>query len=101
MLPSAAQQKLQGWIRSRHLIYAGNFYVFETVDYAAIDRFSECLTALGGTLILVEPVGKVWLGNQRQVLLYRAQANLHTPCHTLKQYWLDYGSYHTCFDERS
>jgi phycoerythrin-associated linker protein len=98
-LPPEAKKKMQGWIRSRHLICSGNFYVFETVDYGAIDRFTGCIEALGGTLISVAPVGKMWMGDHRQVVLYRARASLHTPCHTLKQYWIKYGSFRTRFDE--
>lgn len=47
MLPPEAQKKMQCWIRSRHLICSGNFFVFETVDYAAVERFSDCITTLG------------------------------------------------------
>jgi phycoerythrin-associated linker protein len=98
MLPPEAQKRMQGWIRSRHLICSGNFFVFETVDYSAVDRFSDCVAALGGTVITVEPVDKIWMGDHRQVLLYRSRASLHAPCHTLKQYWLKYGSFRTRFD---
>jgi phycoerythrin-associated linker protein len=100
ILPPAAQKKLQGWIRSRHLICSGNFFVFETVDYSVIERFTTCISALGGTLITVESVGKIWMGDHRQVLLYRAKASLHTPCHNLKQYWIKYGAFYSRFDER-
>jgi phycoerythrin-associated linker protein len=100
ILPPVADKKLQAWIRSRHLICSGNFFVFETVDYTAIERFTECITALGGTLICVECVGKFWIGDHRQVVLYRAKASIHTPCHDLKQYWIKYGSFYTRFDER-
>lgn len=41
MLPSEAQKTMQSWIRSRHLICSSIFFVFETVDYIAIGRFSE------------------------------------------------------------
>lgn len=85
-------------MRSRHLICCGNFYIFETIDYSAIERFSESITALGGTLISVDPIDKIWMGDHRQVILYRAKASLHTPCHNLKQYWFKYGSFHTRFD---
>ena len=98
MLPPEAQKKMQCWIRSRHLICSGNFFIFETVDYSAVDRFDECIVALGGTIISVDPVGKIWMGDHRQVILYRAKASLHTPCHTLKQYWLKYGSFRSRFD---
>jgi phycoerythrin-associated linker protein len=98
MLPPEAQKRMQCWIRSRHLICSGNFFVFETVDYSAVDRFSDCVAVLGGTVITVEPVDKIWMGAHRQVLLYRSRASLHTPCHTLKQYWLKYGSFRTRFD---
>jgi phycoerythrin-associated linker protein len=100
MLPPEAEKKMQGWIRSRHLICSGNFYIFETVDYSAIERFDDCIVTLGGTLISVEPTGKIWMGAHRQVVLYQAKASLHTPCHDLKQYWIKYGSYRTRFDER-
>ena len=100
MLPPVAEKKLQSWIRSRHLICSGNFFVFESVDYSAIERFTECVEALGGTLIAVDSVGRIWMGNHRQVLLYRAKASLYTPCHDLKQYWIKYGSFRTRFDEQ-
>jgi phycoerythrin-associated linker protein len=97
MLPPIAEKKLQAWIRSRHVICAGNFFIFETIDYAAIDRFSECVAALGGTIISVDSIGKIWIG-ERQVVLYQTKASLHTPQHQLKQYWIKYGSFRTRFD---
>jgi phycoerythrin-associated linker protein len=100
ILPPIAQKKMQSWIRSRHLICSGNFFIYETVDYSAVDRFSECIQALGGTIISVEPIGKIWMGDRRQVILYRAKASLHTPHHALQQYWIKYGSFRTRFDER-
>jgi phycoerythrin-associated linker protein len=100
MLPPEAQKKMQCWIRSRHLICSGNFYILETVDYSTIERFGDCVQTLGGTLICVEPTGKIWMGAHRQVLLYRAKASLHAPCHDLKQYWIKFGSYRTRFDAR-
>jgi phycoerythrin-associated linker protein len=98
MLPPQAQKRLQCWIRSRHLICSGNFYLFETIDSSAIERFTESIRALGGTLISVDAIDKIWMGDHRQVILYRAKASLHTPCHNLKQYWFKYGSFHTRFD---
>lgn len=91
---------MQGWIRSRHLVCSGNFYIFETVDFSAVERFDECIQALGGTLISVDPIDKIWMGDHRQVLLYQAKASLHTPIHDLKQYWIKHGSYRTRFDQR-
>jgi phycoerythrin-associated linker protein len=99
MLLPDIQKKMRSWIRSRHLICSGNFYIFETVDYSAIERFDDCVKALGGTLIAVESIGKISMGNHRQVLLYRAKASLHTPCHNLKQYWINSGSYRTRFEQ--
>lgn len=101
MLPPEAQKKLQCWIRSRHLICSTNFYIFETIDYSAVERFAECINTLGGTLISVDTIDKIWMGDHRQVFLYRAKASLHTPCHNLKQYWFKYGSFQTRFDRRS
>ena len=101
MLPPEAQKKMQCWIRSRHLICSGNFFVFETVDYGAVERFSECVAVFGGTVISVDPIAKIWMGYHRQVVLYQAKASLHTPCHNLKQYWVKYGSFRTRFDRRS
>ena len=98
MLPPVAQKKLQSWIRSRHLICSGNYFIFESVDFSAIDRFGECVESLGGTLICVDTIGKIWIGNHRQVLLYRAKASVLTPNNPLKQYWIKYGSFHTRFD---
>lgn len=101
MLPPEAQKKMQCWIRSRHLICSGHFFIFETVEYSTVERFDECVKSLGGTLICVEPIKKIWIGNHRQVIVYQAKASLHTPHHKLKQYWIKYGSFHTRFDERS
>jgi phycoerythrin-associated linker protein len=98
MLPPEAQKKMQCWIRSRHLICSGNFFIFETVDYSAIERFSNCVEALGGTVLSVEPIDKIWMGGHRQVFLYQAKASLHTPCHKLKQYWIKYGGFRTRFN---
>jgi len=100
MLPPEAQKKMQCWIRSRHLVCSGNFFVFETVDYSAVDRFCECVATLGGTVICVDPVDKIWMGDHRQVILYRAKASLHTPHHDLKQYWIKYGNFRTRFDQQ-
>lgn len=100
MLPPEAQKKMQCWIRSRHLICSGNFFVFETVDYSAVDRFCKCVVALGGTVISVAQIDKIWMGAHRQVILYRARASLHTPHHDLKQYWLKYGNFRTRFDQQ-
>jgi len=33
MIPPAAEKKLKSWVRSRHLICSGNFFVFGSVDY--------------------------------------------------------------------
>lgn len=98
MLPPESEKKMQGWIRSRHLICSGSFFVFETVDYGAIERFSNCVATLGGSIIAVDPVDKIWMGNHRQVMLYRVRASLLTPSHKLKQYWIKYGSFRTRFD---
>ncbi len=101
MLPPQAQKKMKAWIRSRHLIRSGNFFIFETDEYSTIDKFQDCLKALGGTLITVDPVKKIWIGDHRRVVLYRAKASLHTPHHDLQQYWIKYGSFHSRFDERA
>jgi len=101
MLPPVARKKMQAWIRSRHLICSGHFYIFETLEYSTVERFEECVKSFGGTLISVEPTRKVWIGDHRQVILYQAKASLHTPHHELKQYWIKYGGFHTRFDERS
>jgi len=98
MLPPQAEKKMQGWIRSRHLICSGNFFIFETVNYSTIEKFTGCVECVGGTIIEVDLVNKIWIGDRRPVFLYRARASLHTPCHQLKQYWIKYGSFHTRFD---
>ncbi|MBE9076377.1 CpeR family transcriptional regulator [Romeria aff. gracilis LEGE 07310] len=100
MLPPQAQKKMQAWIRSRHLICSGSFFILETVEYSTVEKYQACVKALGGTLISVEPLKKIWIGNHRRVVLYHAKASLHTPHHNLYQYWIKYGSFRTCFDER-
>lgn len=99
MLPPEAQKKMKAWIRSRHLICEGNFFVFATADFPTAERFSDCVQALGGTVISIEPADKIWIG-QRQVFLYHAKASLHTPHHKLKQYWWKYGSFTHRFDNK-
>jgi len=98
--PSMACKKMQAWIRSRHVICSGNFFILKTLEYSTVERFEECLTSLGGSLISVEPVKKVWIGSRRQLLLYEAKASLHTPSHDLKQYWIKYGGFNTRFDQK-
>ncbi len=98
MLPPIAEKKIQAWIRSRHVICSGSFFIFETVDYSALDRFFESTIALGGSIISVDSVGRIWVGSHRQVTLYRAKASLHTPHHNLRTYWIRYGSFRTRFD---
>jgi phycoerythrin-associated linker protein len=99
MLPPQAEKKLKTWIRSRHLICSGNFFMFDTLDYSTIERFTECVEILGGALICVEPLKKIWIGN-RPVILHRAKASLHTTHHDIKEYWIKYGGFYTRFDER-
>ena len=101
VLPPEASKKLRVWIRSRHLICEGNFFIFETVESSAIDRFSECIRSLGGTVISVQPVKKVWIGSHRRVLLQRVKASLLVPNNDLKQYWIKFGGLRTRFDERA
>jgi phycoerythrin-associated linker protein len=93
VLPPIADKKMQAWIRSRHLIFLGQFLMFETLDYPAVERFEECIISLGGCLISVEPLKRVWMGNHRQVMLYQAKGSLHTPHHKLRKYWFKYGSF--------
>jgi phycoerythrin-associated linker protein len=97
ILPPIAEKKIQSWIRSRHVICSGNFFVFETVDYAALERFNESIKSLGGTVVSIDAIGKIWIGGHRQVVLYRARASLHTPHHNLKHYWIKYGNFKTRF----
>lgn len=99
MYPLQAEKKLQCWIRSHHLVCSGNFFVFETVEYSTVERFTECIEILGGVLIAVDPLKKLWMGKHRQVILYRAKASLNTP-NNLRAYWSKYGSFYSRFDER-
>ncbi|MGD1851422.1 MAG: CpeR family transcriptional regulator, partial [Cyanophyceae cyanobacterium] len=62
MLPPAAEKQLRTWIRSRHLICSGNFYLFHTVENSAVERYVVCIESLGGTVISVSPIRKIWMG---------------------------------------
>lgn len=99
MLPPVAKKKMQTWIRSRHLICSDNLFIFETFDYPTIEKFEQCVLALGGNFLSVKVLKKVWRGNHRQVILYQAKAKFKTPHHPLKQYWYENGSFYTKFDE--
>ncbi len=101
VLPPVARKKMQAWIRSRHLICSGNFFIFETVEYSAVERFEQCVTSLGETLISVEAKERIWMGNHRQVILYQAKASLNPPNRDLQQYWFKYGGFSPKFDQRS
>ncbi len=100
MYPIQAEKKLRAWIRSHHLVCSGSFFWFETVESSTLDRFTECVEALGGVLISVDSVKKLWMGKHRQVILYRAKVSLNTPHHALQTYWSKYGSFYSRFDER-
>jgi phycoerythrin-associated linker protein len=92
-------KKIQEWIRSGHVICSGNFFILETFDYSMVVRFSEYAVSLGGILISVSPLDKVWIGKRRQVILYQAKVSLNTPHHDLKAYWFKYGSLYTRFNK--
>ena len=100
MYPVQAQKKLRAWIRSKHLICSGNFFLFETVESTTLERFTDCMEVMGGTLISVDSVKKLWVGKHRQVVLYRAKASLNTPEQSLRNYWSKHGSFYSRFDER-
>lgn len=100
MLPPIALKKMQTWIRSRHLICSKKFLIFETFDYSTVERFEECVTSLGGELISVDVLKKIWRGNHRQVILYQVKASFNTSNHPIQQYWYENGSFYTRFDER-
>ncbi|MGB3694897.1 MAG: hypothetical protein WA865_07860 [Spirulinaceae cyanobacterium] len=100
LTPIVATTKMQAWIRSRHLVYSGKFFVLETSEYATIESFCECVEALGEILISVEPLRKALISNQRKVILYQAKASLHNPHHDLKQYWLNHGSSSSRFENQ-
>jgi phycoerythrin-associated linker protein len=100
MLPPVATKKMQGWIRSRHLIFVEKNLIFETFDYSTVERFEECLISLGGELISVEVLKRVWRGNHRQVILYQVKGNFNQANHPIQQYWYKNGSFYTRFDER-
>lgn len=97
MLPPVASKKMQTWIRSRHLICCENFLIFESFDYSTIERFEQCVVSLGGSLVQVKVLKRVWRGNHRQVILYQAKASLNKPHHPIKQYWYKNGSFSTRF----
>ena len=99
MLPSLARKKIQTWIRSRHLICSGNFFLLETLGYSTVEQFEACINSLGGTLITVKLVKHLWIGNHRRIILYQAKATLHNPHQDLKKYWFKHGGLHTRFDD--
>lgn len=100
MLPPVAEKKLRSWIRSRHLICSGNYFILESFEISTIERFGDCIETMGGTLICVNTIGKIWVANQRQAILYQAKASLLTPNNPIKQYWIKYGAFHTRFDAK-
>jgi phycoerythrin-associated linker protein len=102
ILPPVATKQMQNWIESGHLIYSGDFFVFESSRYSKIELFAECISCLGGIFISVEPIKKISLNNNRKRgILYRAMASLQEVDRDLKQYWLEYGSVYSRFDERA
>jgi phycoerythrin-associated linker protein len=100
MLPPVAIKKMQTWIRSRHLICSQKILIFETFDYPTVERFEDCLKSLGGELISVDALKKVWRGSHRQVILYQVKGTFNQVNHPIQQYWYENGSLYTRFDER-
>jgi len=93
-----AREKIKNWIRTRHIICQGNFFIFESLEYPTIERFEKYLSSLGGTLIVVNAVKKVWIGNHRKVILYQAKGTLYSELEEFKQYWFKYGGINSRFE---
>jgi phycoerythrin-associated linker protein len=100
LLPPTATKKMQEWIDSKYLICSGNFFVFESLEYSQIEHFEECIASLGGTLISVEPIERIWNVNRRKKILYQAKASLQAFDRDLRQYWLKYGNSQSIFAQK-
>ena len=99
-LPPRALQRIKGWMRSRHVVCKGHFLVMESLEQGAIDRFSACVEALGGSLIGVEACGRWTVGNRNLVVL-RARASLMSGYWPeLVGFWAENGAPYSRFDVR-
>ena len=96
------EKQLKEWIRSHHLICVGTDFVFETIDQTQLDRFENCLEALGGHIRQIEAVGHWPMGPNRSLKILRAIASVPRPnAQMFVQYWANKGSPNTRFSEIS
>ena len=63
------KKQMKAWIRSQHLICVGTDFIFETVDQTQLEKFEDCVQAIGGRIRTVKAIGN-WPMGPRRCLLY-------------------------------
>ena len=100
MNQNEATKYLRGWIRSQHLICFDQDFIFETIDQSHLDRFENCLIALGGKVRSVDAIGNWPMGTGRTFKILRAKAYVPRPGgEKIVEYWAKNGSITTRYSE--
>lgn len=94
------EKQIKAWIRSHHLICEGSDFIFETVDQTQLDKFDNCIQAIGGRIRSVKAVGNWPMGPKRSFKILRAIASVPRPGgESLVTYWAKKGSKFTRYSE--
>ena len=95
-----SKKQIKAWIRSQHLICEGTDFVFETVDQTQLEKFEQCVEAIGGRVRTVKAVGNWPMGPNRSFKILRAIASVPRPGgEDLVTYWAKKGSNQTRYSD--
>ena len=95
-----SKKQIKAWIRSQHLICEGTDFVFETVDQTQLEKFEQCVEAIGGRVRTVKAVGNWPMGPNRSFKILRAIASVPRPGgEELVTYWAKKGSNQTRYSD--
>ena len=95
-----SEERSKAWSRSQHLICEGTDFVFETVDQTQLEKFEQCVEAIGGRVRTVKAVGNWPMGPNRSFKILRAIASVPRPGgEELVTYWAKKGSNQTRYSD--
>ena len=94
------KKQMKSWIRSQHLICVGTDFIFETVDQTQLEKFEDCVQAIGGRIRTVKAIGNWPMGPRRSFKILQATASVPRPGgQDLVTYWAKKGSKSTRYSE--
>ena len=95
-----SEERSKAWSRSQQLICEGTDFVFETVDQTQLEKFEQCVEAIGGRVRTVKAVGNWPMGPNRSFKILRAIASVPRPGgEELVTYWAKKGSNQTRYSD--